>query len=82
MRYVYPRVGEWVTRRELEIPAYDKPVTYLPQVNYLEKVTFHINTLSDGKKYMSDEKLKQEGQRIQNSVAEKFMIRIHFEWGY
>ena len=44
---------------KLEIPAYDKPVTYLPQVNYLQKVTFHINTLSDGKKHMSEEKLKQ-----------------------
>ena len=54
---------------KLEIPAYDKPVTYLPQVNYLEKLTFHINLLVTEKNICQKKNLKQEGQRIQNSVV-------------
>ena len=34
----------------LELTAYDNPVIYLPQIDYLVNATFHIHTISDTKK--------------------------------
>ena len=52
----------------LELPEYDNPVIYLPQIDYLVNATFHIHTLSDTKDNLTKAgKLKLEGKRIQDT---------------
>ena len=54
----------------LELPEYDNPVIYLPQIDYLVNATFHIHTLSDTKSNLiKEDKLKLEGKRIQDTFV-------------
>ena len=54
----------------LELPEYDNPVIYLPQIDYLVNATFHIHALSDTKENLiKDGKLKLEGKRIQDTFV-------------
>ena len=53
----------------LELLAYDNPVIYLPQIDYLVNATFHIHAISDSKKELSKEQLKLEGKRLQDTVV-------------
>ena len=49
----------------LELPEYDNPVIYLPQIDYLVNATFHIHALSDTKDNLIKKgELKLEGKRI------------------
>ena len=34
----------------MELPSYDNPVIYLPQIDYLVNATFHIHAIGDSKK--------------------------------
>ena len=54
----------------LELPEYDNPVIYLPQIDYLVNATFHIHALSDTKENpIKAGKLKLEGKCIQDTFV-------------
>ena len=59
----------------LELPDYDNPVIYLPQIDYLVNATFHIHALCDTKENLiKTGKLELEGKRIQDT---EFAQKIH-----
>ena len=54
----------------LELPDYDNPVIYLPQIDYLVNATFHIHALCDTKENLiKTGKLELEGKRIQDTFV-------------
>ena len=54
----------------LELPNYDNPVIYLPQIDYLVNATFHIHALCDTKENLiKTGKLELEGKRIQDTFV-------------